>query len=248
MKMLAMAPAVALAACLLAAAASTAEAAKRPTPTAARTPTGYRIVESSGFTAQNGVQSRAAVFCPAGTVVWGGGAEIFGPDPNLNLNSSAPLIDGSGWTASVNNVSGSDGTYVVQAVCAKAPRRYRIVESPAFTDGEGTQVTGSQACPARTRLLGGGSVSNSDSLAVNINSEFPFFNGWEAAQNDNTNFDTTFNVFAICGKAPATYTIASGPIVSAPRRSASRPRASSARSATRSAAASSPTRARSRSI
>jgi hypothetical protein len=150
MKTLAMAPALALAVCALASTTTPAVAAGKPAP-ARGTPPGYQIVESSGFTAPNGVQPRGSVFCPAGTVVWGGGAEIFGPDPNLNLNSSAPLVDGSGWTAAVNN----------------------------------------------------------------IHSEFPFFNGWEAAQNDNTSFDTTFNVLAICGKAPATYSINFGPIVPA---------------------------------
>jgi hypothetical protein len=62
-------------------------------------------------------------------------------------------------------------------------------------------------------VLGGGIISNSDSVAVNINSTFPQNNGWRADLNNNTTPDTTFDVQAVCGKKPRGYAIVTGPQV-----------------------------------
>jgi hypothetical protein len=225
MKMLAMPPVLALAAGVLAMSATTALAAGSPASVAGappahagRTPPGYRIVESSTFTAHNGVQTRGTVLCPAGTVAWGGGVIFNAQHLGMTINSSFPMSRGAGWVGDVNDVGSSDGEFVIQAVCAQAPRRYRIVESPAITADPGTVASGSQSCPGRTALLGGGSLSSSTSVAVFVNSTFPEapVNGWVARQSDNTSVASTFNVLAICGKAPRGYTVAAGPVVAVP--------------------------------
>jgi hypothetical protein len=214
-----MAPALALAVWVLAGTAAAAQGPAAVMPAhAGRTPPGYRIVESVTFTAHNAVQTRGTVTCPAGTVAWGGGVIFDAPDAGMTINSSFPMPGGAGWVGDVNNVGGSDGEFVIQAVCAQAPRRYHILESPAITVDPGTVASASQSCGGRTRLLGGGSLSNSSSVAMFINSTFPEapVNGWVARQSDNTNVASTFEVFAICGQAPRGYTVASGPVVAVP--------------------------------
>jgi hypothetical protein len=228
---------LALACCVLTATAATAVAAKSPVPATpatgappagkdlappaapaleGATPSLYTVVQSTNFTAVNNTQTRGSVSCPAGTVAFGGGALIFGSNQNLNINSSFPGSSGSGWIADVDNVSGANGQFYVQVICATAPRKYQVLESGVFTVGADSQVRGSQACPARTSVLGGGSLSNSGSVAVNINSTFPSGPSWVTDQNDNTNVSSTFEVFAICGHASRSYSQTEGVAVSNP--------------------------------
>jgi hypothetical protein len=67
-------------------------------------------------------------------------------------------------------------------------------------------------------VFGGGSLSDSDSVANDVNSSFPFghINGWIARQNNNVSAPTTFSVFAICGKPPIPYEVFSGPMTPNP--------------------------------
>ncbi len=110
---------------------------------------GYTIVKS-GCSRRSTTSRRAgAVDCPFGTVPLGGGAFIPSNDQNLNVNSSFPTT--TGWVADVNNVSGAAGSFYVQAVCAKMPRKYRVLESSPFSVGADAQASGTEACTGRTR-------------------------------------------------------------------------------------------------
>ena len=172
-----------------------------------RAPKGYTIVSSGPLTSFNNQQTRGAVDCPFGTVPLGGGAFIPSNDQNININSSFPTT--SGWVADVNNVSGINQTFDVRVVCAKAPRKYTIVSIFGVTNPADSQSSGQVFCPSNTVVLGGGSLSNSGSVAVNINSTLPILNGWRADINNNTTPDTTFDVFAICGKQLNGYSVVS---------------------------------------
>jgi hypothetical protein len=177
-------------------------------------PKGYVQVHSQSFSAGQFTQTRGSVICPIGTVAYGGGVLIASTGLNANVNSSFPA--GNTWIADVNNV-GTPTTFDVYAVCGKPVRNYVIVESGAFTDPAGQQAIASVGCPAHTVVLGGGSLSNTGSTAVLINSTFPDGNGWRTDMNDNTNFGTTFSVFAICGKKPRDYSVQIGaPVTNAP--------------------------------
>jgi hypothetical protein len=57
------------------------------------------------------------VRCPIGTKALGGGASV--ENSNVNITTSAPLDDGTGWTASFNNHSSVGVTVYAWAVCAK---------------------------------------------------------------------------------------------------------------------------------
>ena len=180
----------------------------------AKLPKGYVQVHSLPFTSNQFTQTRGSVACPAGTVPYGGGVVVASSGLNANVNSSFPA--GNTWVADVNNVS-SPTTFAVYAVCAKAVRNYVVVESGAFTDAAETQASGTIACPAHTVVYGGGSLSNSGSTAVLINSTLPEANGWRTDMNTNTNFNTTFEVFAICARKPKGYFVQVGaPVVNPP--------------------------------
>jgi hypothetical protein len=183
-------------------------------PAEAKTPALYTQVHSGFLSAAAHAQTRGTVSCPAGTVAWGGGAVIAGDDLGGNINSSFPMSGGSGWIADINNASSSAMDFTVNVVCAKAPRKYRIVEGPEITDPAfSMSATGTQSCPAGTAVLGGGSVSNTTGFSIDVGSSFPSGNGWRTDMSNQSDFDTTFNVFAICGKAPRSYAVVTGPAV-----------------------------------
>jgi hypothetical protein len=179
-----------------------------------RAPAGYRVVTSGLLTALTGRQTRGSVTCPAGTVPFGGGAFISGSNENININSSFP--SGTSWFADINNVSGSSDTFSVYAVCANALRKYQIVESSPFANPADTQSSGSVTCPGRTVPLGGGALSQSGSVAVNMNTTIPFGRGWRTDMNNNTTPATTFEVFAVCARQPRNYTVVTGTPVTNP--------------------------------
>ena len=82
--------------------------------------------------------------------------------------------------------------------------------SGAFTSPANGQASRDGRLPGEDFVLGGGSLSASGSVAVNINSSFPSGNGWRTDQNTNTSAATTFNVYAICGKKPKGYVLFTG--------------------------------------
>ncbi len=232
--------ALALAACALGAAGAAADPGKSPQPgvpggtatpgkagpaaapatPAGKVPKGYTVVSSGFFNANTGTQTRGTVACPAGLVPFGGGVYISGSSLNVNANSTFP--SGAGWVADVNNVSGAVATFQVWAACATAPKKYQVVAAGPFTSPANGQSAGAVSCPAKTVVLGGGSLSASGSVAVNINSTFPTATGWRTDQNTNTSTASTFTVYAICAKAPKGYVLLQGGAVSNPANSQTR--------------------------
>ena len=85
--------------------------------------------------------------CPAGKIVWGGGASFvngyFGPD--LTVNTSEP--GSGGWEARVNNTGTATAQFAVDAICAKKPTGYglvfKAVDNPADSQSHATAV-----CPS----------------------------------------------------------------------------------------------------
>jgi hypothetical protein len=161
-------------------------------------PRRYAVVNSGSLPAPTGAQTHGEVLCPPNTVVWGGGVFIQLRSLWANVNSSYPT-GSTGWAANVNNASGSDTTFTVYAICAKQPRNYAVV-SAVFPNPAESQSTGEVSCPGTSKVLGGGSYSDSASTTyANINSTLPISgktwwvnmnNGWISAH---------VTVFAVCG-------------------------------------------------
>jgi hypothetical protein len=182
-----------------------------PQVAAAGAPRGYTVVSSGPLTAPNG-SSHGEVTCPGTTVPLGGG--VFTPSTSTSIAVGSSYPTTTGWAGQLNNVSGAPAVFNVVAVCAKAPKRYQIVAAFPFTVDGNTQASGFAFCPRGTVVLGGGSIANTASVAVNINGTFPSTRtSWQVNLNDNTTAGTTFDVFAICGRKPTGYTAVVGPTV-----------------------------------
>jgi hypothetical protein len=97
------------------------------------------------------------------------------------------------------------------ALAAGAPRGYVIVTSGFLTANTGTQTRGTVTCPVGKVPFGGGAFVSSSSTAANINSSIPSANGWLADINNASGFATTFDVYAICAKAPLSYQVVVSP-------------------------------------
>jgi len=112
----------------------------------------------------------------------------------------------------MDNASGSDTTFKVYAVCAKAPLTYTIV-SNSEPMPHGFQQAAVVTCPAGTKVLGGGGYGSSTGLNENLNSSFPLkekkLYSWRIDVNNAESFDAFATSYAVCGTAKA-YTLSVG--------------------------------------
>ena len=90
--------------------------------------------------------------------------------------------------------------------------RYRRVTSAAFTDSANSQVSGSVACPSGTKVISGGAIISSTSVAENLNSSIPTSDGrsWEVSVNNTSGVDGSFVVYAVCLKGVVNYSVVQG--------------------------------------
>jgi hypothetical protein len=210
-------------ACLLTlAAAGVAAASTTPAPPAKAVPVsaatgagrlpipGYVVETSQLLAAPDDTQTRGTVSCPLGKVPLGGGVVVTSGSIFANVNSSFPSA--TGWIADVNNATGADTTFVVVAVCAKPPRHYSIQQSNVVDNPANTQSVAVALCPAGSLPLGGGALSESTNLFVNIDTTQPFGNQWKIFENNAStpDIDTSVQAIAICGKLPG-YNVQQGP-------------------------------------
>src|SRR5262249_13897486 len=114
---------------------------------------------------------------------------------------SLPLALGLAGTA----LLGSAGS--AAAAPNAIPPGYTRVATGNLTAHPGTQTRGSVSCPAGTVPFGGSVFVFSTSLLANVNSSFPFLNGWAADVNNGSGSDMTFEVTVICGTRPKNYAV-----------------------------------------
>jgi hypothetical protein len=145
--------------------------------------------------------------CPAGTVVWGGGAGFTGGVAGFgqSINTSAPTA--TGWQARYNNTGDTSVNFAVDVICAARPRRYAVTY--ATVDHEpGTQATATAVCPDRTVLLSGGALSSATTTNVYLLSAFPATqHSYQAVEWNGSSTAQRLAVFAICARKPDGYTI-----------------------------------------
>jgi hypothetical protein len=177
-------------------------------------PRGYRIVSTARLTALALSQAHASISCPAGKMPLGGGVYVSSPSTSADVNDSYP--SGSSWVADVNNGSGADTTFTVEAICAKVNSNYDVAITPGVDNPPFSQGVGFAQCPAHTRQLGGGLLSTSGTLDVNLNSDYPYTSRgkryWYADENNAGDTSPFFNVYAVCGSAAGLTTAVSGEI------------------------------------
>ena len=170
-------------------------------------PAGYRIVKTAVLTLPAGSRFHGQVSCPAGTVPWSGGVITESGDPSVDIAESFP--DGRFWIAEMNNPTASDSAFQVDAVCAKRPAGYTVVQGatqalPAMLQGDAVAT-----CPAGTRPLGGGGFTSSGNQTVAINSSGPDGQNWDLAENNGTALTWDLTAVLVCG-TPHAYRVVLG--------------------------------------
>jgi hypothetical protein len=147
-----------------------------------------------------GQQDSAAISCPAGDVLFGGGAAARSHSVSVAMTSSYPQ-DSTSWTVAVSNFSTSGETFTVHVICGKAFPGYAIAATSA-SDPAGVQKGIVQHCAATAVVLGGGNQSsNTTNLRIQIKASQPFpasGTSWKAGENNDTTAGTTLTAYAIC--------------------------------------------------
>ena len=154
----------------------------------------------------------ATAECPSGhPQVTGGGVKVLGDDSNFDIEVATTLPQEDAhpnkWLGEANNSSGSDAQMTTIAICGQGRFRYpagnRII--PA-----GGQASKRVACPAGTKLTGGGVSTEGASPRVELAASRPFDgpdgdsipdDGWLGSGNNGTSSGLTLNVIAACAKA-----------------------------------------------
>jgi hypothetical protein len=188
---------------------SAAGAAQARVVAAATAPSGYQVVPGVITSAPSSAQdSGADTLCPSGTVAWGGGVAFRGGGAAGETIGTSDPAGSAGWNTLVNNTSGATQTFVVDALCATKPSRYKIVSASAANPA-GAQTAVSVTCPAKTVVLSAGIFSTSDSSSVAMTSLWPASSTKVTGKMLNGSASSaTEQVEAVCGAKPAKYTIA----------------------------------------
>ena len=124
----------------------------------------------SSFNVASNSQASKSVDCPAGSRVVGGGVTSTGPTadnteaydvevsgPTANDGSTANTNDGdvaTHWFAYVSNLTGSQQTFKVFAICSRTSDA--TVAAQSFTVTKSQAAAATATCPAGRRALGGG--------------------------------------------------------------------------------------------
>jgi hypothetical protein len=189
-------------------------------------PSGYIRVESGYKNLAAQSLSGGSVTCPvtsSGVALrpQSGGAVVSSSSTAVNINDSYP--SSNGWIVDVSNASASASSFDVWVVCAKPKRAYGQYSSALVGSPPGSDVFGSAACPAGTKVLGGGAQSASPDLHQTMNSSWPYKVGstyyWGVYMNNAGTGDDSFYVLAVCSKysvSKAGYGIVDGTMVSNP--------------------------------
>jgi hypothetical protein len=149
-------------------------------------------------------RKRIVAALAVGALAVTGAAQASSQDPSKGAPDAAPA-SGPTLGGKLPAASWHDG------VGAK-PKGYVVVHTVALASPAGHQAHGGQPCPAGTSVLGGGVFVAATGTAVSVNSSYPSANGWYADVNNASGAATSFNVYAVCGKAPRTYALVHGPL------------------------------------
>jgi hypothetical protein len=162
----------------------------------ARAPTRYSVVTSAENVPG---QSHLEVFaeCPKGTKPLGGGG--FTSSLGLSVNLSGSYASGQGWRSILHNQGLTTTLLQTYAICGKV-KGYTVAVGPEVGTPGATQTQVFVACPAPTVATGGGVLTLTSNLAVNLNSTIAFNGGWESFVNSATAlFETAIPVVVCAG-------------------------------------------------
>jgi hypothetical protein len=162
----------------------------------AKQPKGYTVVTSAENVPG---QSHLEVFaeCPKGSKPLGGGG--FTSSLSTSVNLSGSYASGQGWRSILHNQGVTTTLLQTYAVCGRVKGYFVAVGPEAGTPG-GSQTQLFVSCPAPLVPLGGGVLTLTSNLSVNLNSSIAFNGGWETFVNNASNrFETAIPVVVCAG-------------------------------------------------
>jgi len=165
-------------------------------------PASYKIV--TGATQDDPAGSRAGTYaaCPKGTVSLGGGGASKSSDTSVSLNGIQP-ITGDGiynFEVYMNNASASDSSFEAQVICGKKPTGY-VLKSAKASNPSRKDSSSHASCPAKSVVVGGGALSSSIDLAVDVTTTAPDKDSaWVSSEANGSSSDASVTSFAICAK------------------------------------------------
>jgi hypothetical protein len=162
----------------------------------ARKPDLYTVVTSAENVPG---QSHLEVFaqCPKGTKPLGGGG--YTTSLSLSVNLSGSYASGQGWRSTLHNQGVTTTLLQTYAVCGRV-KGYTVAVGPEQGTPGASQTRLFVACPAPTVPTGGGVLTLTSNLSVNLNSTIAFEGGWETFVNSATTlFETAIPVVVCAG-------------------------------------------------
>jgi hypothetical protein len=161
----------------------------------AHQPNDYQIVQSTSRVVSSGLQGGAFAACPAGTKTFSGGLVTDSTSVLVSVNESA--IQNHGWVEFENNGTGGDVRISAFAICGRI-RGYLVVGGPVVSVPAHTQVPSQARCPAGSVAIGGGTIGNSGSIDVSVNSSIIDDNDWDSEVNNGTDAAISESTTVIC--------------------------------------------------
>jgi hypothetical protein len=159
-----------------------------------------RIV-SNRILVEGGTVGQAAVTCPGGTVVTGGGytAGNFGAATFYPVYSQPS--GANGWTASALSRGLGLDEITVYAVCLELPYAETALVEDSVTVPARKSASATVDCPDGSVVTGGGYSGNTD-LRMYIKNNYRFGKGWMVTANNLGDYVTKITVYAVCLKGP----------------------------------------------
>jgi hypothetical protein len=173
----------------------------------AANPKGYKVVTGATTTVKGSPKGVTVnVTCPAKTVAVGGG-EVDNSGLTLDaLSGSYP--SGAKWIATFGKGSSQTITVHAEAVCITKPAGFKVVTKTVSNTAQ-SQTEGIASCPSGLVAIGGG-VKTTSTLQQALNSsETGNGSNWVVYENNRDLTAHNYQVFVVCAKQPAGYTITS---------------------------------------
>jgi hypothetical protein len=129
----------------------------------------------------------------------------------VSLVAAGAMAASPGKAARVGPAASKQAPAVRLVAPQGAPPRYAVVVSDSIANPALTDSSGTVQCPAGSVVYGGGVYSDSASTLTNVGGSYPFAEDtWFVDVNNGSPTDTSFQVYAICGKRMATWSLADG--------------------------------------
>jgi hypothetical protein len=161
----------------------------------------YTVVQSPLATTSLG-ENDAAMDCPRGTKIIGGGAYSETSSTAVSLATSTPfaLLSGhSGWEVFMTSSQATPTPYIVYSVCEAKPLTWSVQTGTTVTAPVGQQTEATVTCPTGYPLGGGGfnSFSGQDE-GIALNVSYPVSNGWHIYENNAGTTSETATASVVC--------------------------------------------------